>query len=680
MTEGLAQRSFWPEGARAAFAVHNDVEGEKMPYREMADALRSLSLDTAASMPPHHPGRLSRMADVATVLFARHFKFDPNYATSWCDRDRLVLSASYGSPLLYALLHLTGYPRMSIDELQRFRRLGSITPGHPEVDRTPGVEATTGPLGQGLANAVGMALAERMLAARYGKNLVDHHTYVVVGAGCLSAGLSQEAISLAGQLRLNKMIALLDDCRSPSEDESHHRCVDDQLDRFVACGWAVKQVDGHQYEEISGSLDAARDSRRPTLIVCRTVDAADSRAGAGQAQQGRDLPQWSIPDSAQRIWRLVGERGSKARVAWEARLAAINPETRSRFLRDSQGTLAADIDMTIRKAKRAAQERSDPEATQTASRRVVDLLKAVQPNLVSGATDWAHLEALESGPGKPVSWDDFSGSHISFGVREYAMAAVMNGIALHGGLIPYGQTLLASSDNCRSAIRLSALMRRRVVYVMTHDSICIGEEGPVLQAVEQLAALRTIPGLLVIRPADAVETAEAWEVALRSEKAPTVLCLSSRCVPVLRTAGSEDNRVVRGGYVVHQACEPRRATIIASGSEVAIALEAARLFSRGGTDIAVVSMPCFRLFAEQPQEYRDRVLGTAPRLAIEAGVRDGWDHWIGADGDFVGMSGFGASAPMEALYENFCITAEQVVAVLRQRLASACVHAAGARQ
>jgi transketolase len=640
-------------------SAYGALRAQGSHYADMAGLLRALTIGIAARAGAGRPESAARMADVATVLLARHLKFDPNYAKSWPDRDRLVLSAGHGSPLLYALLHLTGYPQMSTEQLQRFRQLESITPGYPEVDHTPGVEATSGPLGQGLANAVGMALAERMLAARYGKALIDHHTYVMVGASCLTGGISHEVISLAGHLKLDKLVVLFDDERDAAGERPGSFCADDQLDRFAGSGWSIRQVDGHDYDEIAQALDAARDSHRPTLIACRT-SADGSGAGA---------PWTRLDDIAaepvRRVWRLVGDRGCKARAAWEARLAALAPDTRNRFLREINGELAANVDEAIRRARQAAQQSSVVESTQAHSQKVLDILQCAQANLVGGSTEPAGGGAA---PRVTVTQRDFSGREIRYEAREHSMAGVMNGIALHGGFIPYGQTVLAFSDYSRPAIRLSALMRRRVVYIMTHDSICLGSEGPTCQAVEQLAALRAIPGLQVIRPADAVETVEAWEVALRSAQAPSVLCLSARKQPPLRTAPSDINLVARGGYVLHQAREPRAATIIASGSEVSIAMEAAYLFSARGIDIAVVSMPCFSLFERQPRDYQERVLGSAPRLAIEAGVRDGWDRWIGADGDFIGMSGFGASGAPDALYRKFGLTAEHVVAVLRQRL------------
>lgn len=658
-------------------------EPHLVPYREMANAIRALTMDAVECAQSGHPGMPMGMADVATVLYARYLKFDPN-DSRWPDRDRFVLSAGHGSMLLYSLLHLTRYSEMTAEELQRFRQLDSRTPGHPEYGHTRGVETTTGPLGQGLANAVGMALAERMLAARYGEALVDHYTYVIAGDGCLMEGISHEAVSLAGHLRLNKLIVLFDDNRVSIDGPIALSCSDDHLERFVACGWSVKQIDGHDPEQIAHAIDAARNCHRPSLIACRTTigcgapnkagtcEAHGAPLGAAEIHAARQKLDWHappfvVPELVRRAWNAVGDRGAKVRAAWESRLAAAAPEVRERFLRDLEGQLSPEIEGAVRKFKESAAAAA-AQATRVSSQKILDALAQAQPNLVGGSADLTASNNTRAAGTQAVHKDDFGGRYVHYGVREHAMAAAMNGIALHGGFIPYGGTFLAFSDYCRPAIRLSALMRLRVVYVMTHDSIGLGEDGPTHQPVEQLAALRAIPNLQVIRPADAVETAEAWDIALRTPRTPTVLCLSRQSLPAVRSAPGDGNRVGRGGYVLRHAHGPRRATIIATGSEVGLALEAAHALEAAGIGVAVVSMPCFEIFAQQAEEYRARVLGDGPRIGVEAGVRQGWDQWLGTGGGFVGMSGFGASGPARELYRRFGITAEDIAATVRSCL------------
>jgi transketolase len=658
-------------------------EPHLVSYREMANAIRALTMDAVECAQSGHPGMPMGMADVATVLYARYLKFDPN-DSKWPDRDRFVLSAGHGSMLLYSLLHLTRYSEMTAEELQRFRQLGSKTPGHPEYGHTRGVETTTGPLGQGLANAVGMALAERMLAARYGDELVDHYTYVMAGDGCLMEGISHEAISLAGQLQLHKLIAFFDDNHISIDGPTSLSCSDDHLERFVACGWSVKQIDGHDHEQIAHAIDAARNCHRPSLIACRTrigygapkkegtCEAHGAPLGAAEIQAARQNLGWSappfvVPELVWRAWSAVGERGHKVRVGWENRLAAAAPEIKEKFLRDLEGQLSQEFGSAIRKFKETAAS-SAAQATRTSSQKVLDQLVTTQLNLVGGSADLTASNNTKAAGMKPVHREDFSGRYIHYGVREHAMAAAMNGMALHGGFIPYGGTFLAFSDYCRPAIRLSALMRLRVVHVMTHDSIGLGEDGPTHQPVEHLAALRAIPNLQVIRPADAVETAEAWEVALLSAHTPTVLCLSRQSLPALRTSHTDGNRVSRGAYVLRHAHGPRRATLIATGSEVMLAMDAAKALEAGGIGTAVVSMPCFELFAVQPEEYRSRVLGEGLRIGVEAGIGQGWERWLGANGGFVGMSGFGASGPARELYKSFGITVEDIVGAVQSGL------------
>ncbi len=650
--------------------------------RRMANVIRVLAMDAVEQATCGHPGMPMGMADVATVLWSRFLKFDPA-RPDWPDRDRFVLSAGHGSMLLYALLHLTGYPGMSLDELKRFRQLGSRTAGHPEYGHAPGIETTTGPLGQGLANAVGMALAERLLNARFGDDLVDHHTYVIAGDGCLMEGISQEAISLAGHLRLNKLIVLWDDNAISIDGGTELSTSEDQLQRFAAAGWDSVAVDGHDPEAVAAALARARETELPSLIACRTVIAfgAPTKAGSAAAhgaalgaaeiagareRLGWREPPFVIPGDVAEWWRAVGGRGAAASAAWQQRLGAAPAAIRGEFERSSGGALPPGFDTAMAgiRAKFAAE--APKTATRQASGMVLDALVPALPELIGGSADLTGSNNTRAKGQKPVTPGDFSGSYLHYGIREHGMAAAMNGMAVHGGLIPYGGTFLVFSDYCRPSIRLAALMGLRVVYVLTHDSIGLGEDGPTHQPVEHLAALRAIPNLQVFRPADAVETAECWELALRTRKAPSVLALTRQSVPALRRDGGE-NRSARGGYVLAEAEGPRQATLIATGSEVALALAARDLLKARGVAAAVVSLPCWALFDAQTPGYRAEVLGSAPRVAVEAASPFGWERYIGAGGAMVGMTGFGASAPAEELYRHFGITAEKVAeAALRQ--------------
>ena len=641
-------------------------------HAEMANAIRFLAIDAVENAKSGHPGMPMGMADVATVLFQRFLKFDPT-DPAWPDRDRFVLSAGHGSMLLYALLHLTGYEAVTREQLQSFRQWKSKTPGHPEYGHTPGVETTTGPLGQGLATAVGMALAERMMNARYGDDLVDHRTYVIAGDGCLMEGISHEAISLAGHLRLNRLIVLFDDNHISIDGATALSCSDDQVARFAAAGWATDQIDGHDPEAIAGAIAAARTNDRPSLIACRTTIGFGSPGRQGsekvhgaplgpeEVALTRAALNWphrpfEIPADVLDGWRKIGKRGHGARQAWIERSRKLGASGRSACHDALNRKLPAAYPEAM--AKLTAQLVYDRPAiaTRQASQRVIDALAQMLPNLLGGSADLTHSNLTKAKTQTPVTPEDFSGNYIHYGVREHAMAAAMNGIALHGGFIPYGGTFLAFADYSRPAIRLAALMGIRVIHVMTHDSIGLGEDGPTHQPVEHLAALRAIPNLLVFRPADAVETAEAWDCALRAATSPSVICLSRQALPPFRLDISHDNRVARGAYVVVEPDGPRDITLIATGSEVAIALEAAKLLATDGLRAAVVSAPCFDLFCKQAPEYRAAVLGQAPRVGVEAAIEGDWSRWLGQDGEFVGMTGFGASAPAEVLYREFGIT------------------------
>ena len=644
--------------------------------RRMADVIRVLAMDAVEAAKSGHPGMPMGMADVATVLWSRFLKFDPAQP-DWPDRDRFVLSAGHGSMLLYALLHLTGYPGMTIGELKRFRQLGSRTAGHPEYDNAPGIETTTGPLGQGLANAVGMALAERLLAARFGTALVDHYTYVIAGDGCLMEGISQEAISLAGHLKLGKLILLWDDNAISIDGGTELATSDDQLERFNAAGWDAVGVDGHDPEAVAAAIARARGTDRPSLIACRTTIAfgAPTKAGSAAAHGSplgaaeiagaRARLGWSdapfvVPDDVAQWWREVGQRGAKSAEAWQQRLDAAPPETRLRFEHSIGGALPAGFAAAIAGVRAKFMAEAPKIATRQASGFVLDALAPHMPELIGGSADLTGSNNTKAKGQKVVTSADFSGSYIHYGVREHGMAAAMNGLAVHGGVIPYGGTFLVFADYCRPAIRLSALMGLRVVYVMTHDSIGLGEDGPTHQPVEQLASLRAMPNLQVFRPADAVETAECWELALRARRTPSVLALTRQSVPALRRVGDGGNRSARGAYVVAEAERARRVTLLSTGSEVAVALAARDRLGERGIAAAVVSMPCWSLFDAQDRDYRTAVLGSAPRIAVEAASPFGWERYVGPDGAVIGMTGFGASAPAEELYRHFGITAEKV--------------------
>ncbi|HZR72549.1 transketolase [Bradyrhizobium sp.] len=654
---------------------------------EMANAVRFLAADAVENAKSGHPGMPMGMADVATVLFSRFLKFDAA-DPHWPDRDRLVLSAGHGSMLLYALLHLTGYETMTRDELKRFRQFGSKTPGHPEYGHTEGVETTTGPLGQGLATAVGMALAERMLNARFGDDLVDHFTYVIAGDGCLMEGLSHEAISLAGHLKLSRLIVLFDDNQITIDGATSLSCSDDQLIRFLASGWSVRRVDGHDHDAIAQAINEERETNRPSLIACRTVIGygAPTRQGTekvhgaplGGAELGkaREALHWpygpfEIPEELLARWRAVGARGRIARHRWMERL-----EQRDEFARDDfddalKGEAGNDVGFALREIECRFADQRPKIATRQASQQVLEAITQASPNLLGGSADLTHSNLTLTRAQQPVRPGAYDGNYIHYGIREHAMAAAMNGIALHGGFIPYGGTFLAFSDYSRPAIRLAALMGVRVIHVMTHDSIGLGEDGPTHQPVEHLASLRAIPNLLVFRPADAVETAQAWDCALRAGRQPSVLCLSRQALPVLDRAFAPENPVARGAYVLSEPEHRRDVTIIATGSEVSIAAEAAMLLGARGLRAAVVSAPCFELFELQPARYRAAVLGTAPRVGVEAAVEGLWRKWIGENGEFVGMTGFGASAPATELYSHFGITAEAVAAAAERTVTEA---------
>jgi transketolase len=650
----------------------------------MANALRALAMDAVEQAKSGHPGMPMGMADIATVLFTQFLCFDPQ-VPDWPDRDRFILSNGHGSMLLYGLLHLTGYPDMTLDEIRRFRQLGSRTAGHPERGLASGIEVTTGPLGQGIGNSVGMALAERHLAAEFGDDIVDHHTYVFCGDGCLMEGISHEALGLAGHLRLNKLIVFWDDNSITIDGPTSLSVSDDQIMRFQSHGWNAERIDGLDHNAIAAAIRRAQASDRPSLIACRTIIAfgAPTKAGTAAAhgnplgaeeikgareRLGWEYPPFVVPDDIRQEWREAGGRGVAVRQAWEQRLAAAPPERRSEFLRRQNAELPAGFDAVIAKVCDEFRAKNAKIATRQASGAVLDALVPAVPELLGGSADLTPSNNTKAKGLEDVKPGDYSGRYVRYGIREHGMAAAMNGIAAHGGLIPYGGTFLTFTDYCRPSIRLSALSDLGVIYVMTHDSIGLGEDGPTHQPIEHLAALRAIPRLRVFRPADPVETAECWALAMKERHAPSILALTRQSVPLLRTEAGGDNRSARGAYVLADADGPRRVTLLATGSEVGLAMTAREALAKDGIAAAVVSMPCWELFERQPEDYRNTVLGTAPRVGVEAAVRLGWDRWLGPRSAFIGMSDFGASAPGEAVYQHFGITAEKVAEAARSLL------------
>lgn len=641
----------------------------------MANAIRALSMDAVERAQSGHPGMPMGMADVATVLFSKFLKFHA-FTPHWPDRDRFVLSAGHGSMLLYALLYLTGYEDMTIEDLKNFRQWGSPTAGHPEYGKAAGIETTTGPLGQGLGNAVGMALAEKMLGAQFGKELVDHKTYVIVGDGCLMEGLSQEAISLAGHLRLDNLIVLFDDNHISIDGSTDLAVSDNQLERFRASHWEAMAIDGHNFIEIEAVLQKAQKANKPVFIACKTQIAkgAPHKAGTAAAhgaplgteeiQATRENIHWPyapfvIPEDLLLTWRKVGERGLEPYTAWKERLTK-NPR-RAAFEQRLQGDLLVDWQKPVKDLCKKFVTEKTSVASRQSSQMVLDVLAPALPALVGGSADLTGSNNTKAKDMVAIRPGDYKGRYIHYGVREHGMAAAMNGIALHGGFIPYGGSFLAFTDYCRPAIRLSALMGIRVIYVMTHDSIGLGEDGPTHQPIEHLAALRAIPNLQVFRPADAVEVAECWALALSSPKSPSVLALTRQKLSCLRTDISQ-NFSAKGAYILKDTKKPREVTLLATGSEVDIAVRAQEVLEAQGVPTAVVSMPCWELFEKQDQTYQEAVLGKGTfRIAIEAASPMGWEKYIGEKGIMVGMRSFGASAPYEILYREFGLTAETIV-------------------
>ncbi len=648
----------------------------------LANAIRFLSIDAIQKANSGHPGLPMGVADIATVLFSKFMKFDPQNP-NWPDRDRFVLSAGHGSMLLYSLLYLLGYEDIDLKQIKKFRQLGSKTAGHPEYGHAAGIETTTGPLGQGIANAVGMAIAERKLADEFGDEIVDHRTYCLVGDGCLMEGISQEAIALAGHLKLNKLIVIWDDNQISIDGPISISDSTDQIARFEASNWKTICVDGHNADEISSALEEAQSSERPVMIAARTTIGFGSPNKSGSAAVhgaplgdeeialtrealGWKAKPFKIPDTILDDWRIIGLRSSQKRKEWEKRFCTQDPEIKGEFQRRMRGDLPSTLEEGFSTLKKQIVEDQPNKATRQSSQMVLELVNELTPETLGGSADLTGSNNTKTSQTQSITPDDFSGRYLHWGIREHAMAAAMNGIALHGGLIPYSGGFMIFSDYCRTSIRLAALMEIRVIHVLTHDSIGLGEDGPTHQPVEQLASLRAIPNLLVMRPADTTETAECWQLALESHAAPSAIALSRQALPSLRKQFITENLCALGAYEISPV-DPRfderaKVSLFASGSEVEIAINAQSLLHEQGITARVVSVPCMELFSEQSNKYQNKMIGDAPvNIAIEAGIEQGWHRFLRNDAEFIGMSSFGGSAPAPALYKHFGITAEAVL-------------------
>ena len=649
-------------------------------HDEMANAIRFLAMDAIQAANSGHPGAPMGLADAATVLYTKHLKIDPS-RPDWANRDRFVLSAGHASMLQYAVHYLVGFEDMTIEQIRNFRQLGSITAGHPEYGHVLGIETTTGPLGQGITTAVGMALAERMQNARYGDDLVDHHTYAIVGDGCLMEGISHEAIDFAGNMKLDRLITLWDDNSITIDGGTELSTRTDQIKRFEAAGWHVQSVDGHDAGAIDTAITNAKaESGKPSFIALKTIigkgapnksgthkvhgaPLGDDEIAATRKALGWTVPAFKIPDHILDAWRTAGKRSLEKRKAWDERLVTSGKaETFGKCLCDR---VPDELCLKINELKASISADAPKVATRKASENALEVINGVCTNTIGGSADLTGSNNTLTSQTAPITADDFSGRYIYYGVREHGMAAIMNGLALHGGFVPYGGTFLVFAGYMLGAMRLAALMQLRVIYVLTHDSIGLGEDGPTHQPVETLATLRALPNMNVIRPADAVETAEAWACAMAATKSPTTLSLTRQGLATLRTVHTDENLTAKGAYVLRETDGARDITLIGTGSEVHLAVEAAEALTKDGIKAAVVSMPSWELFEQQDAAYRAQTLGSAPRVAIEAAVGMGWERYTSGPDAFVGMSGFGASAPAPALYEHFGITTEALIAKAR---------------
>ena len=647
---------------------------QRSQRQRMADAIRFLAMDGVQTANSGHPGMPMGMADAAVALFADHIHVDPTCPT-WPDRDRFILSAGHGSMLHYALNHLLGYKDMDAGQLKQFRQLGARTAGHPEYGHADGIETTTGPLGQGITTAVGMALAERRLASQFGRALVDHYTYVIAGDGCLMEGISHEAVDIAGHLKLGRLIVLWDDNDISIDGNTDIATSTNQLARFKAAGWQVTRVDGHDSDAVSAAIDVAKKSRKPSLVACKTVigfgaptlagshkthgaPLGDDEIQATRTALGWDHPPFEIPSDIRSLWQEIATRGLDMRTHWQARLDS--SVKKSRFERAMSGELPKALATRMRRYKKQLKAELPKIASRQASQMALEVINAAVPTMVGGSADLTGSNLTKTSQMRSITPGNYRGNYVHYGIREHAMGAVMNGMALHGGMIPYGGTFLVFSDYMRGSMRLSALMKQRVIYVLTHDSIGLGEDGPTHQPIEHLAMLRATPNMNVYRPCDAVETAEAWEIALESTETPSVMALSRQGLPTVRTERTNENLTQKGGYILRNVRGARDITVMATGSEVAIALDAADVLKDQGYNVAVVSMPCWELFDQQSDQYRQSVLGSAPRIAVEALIGFGWDRYLRTQDVFIGMHDFGASGPAPELYQHFGITKERI--------------------
>ena len=644
--------------------------------QQMANAIRFLSAEAIEKANSGHPGMPLGMADVAAVLFGKYIHIAPD-APRWFNRDRFVLSAGHGSMLLYSLFYLLGYPDISIEDIKNFRQLGAKTAGHPEYGHLSGIDMTTGPLGQGISSAVGMAIAERLINAKYGNDLCNHFTYVICGDGCLMEGISEEAISLAGHLKLNKLIVLWDNNNITIDGTVDKANTTDQLARFRAAEWNTISISGHDYDQISTAIEEAQRSNKPTLIACKTTIGfgAPNKSGTSKVHGsplgseelslmkknlGWDYEPFSVPNEVMATWRAAGQKSAALYQQWREKA-----EANTEFMNFIRNNLPQNWDKHLNELKAQVLQQQPKVATRKASQMCLENLVSYIPQMIGGSADLAASNLTFVDGMKTITADDYNGNNIMYGIREHAMAAIMNGLSLHGGVIPYGGTFLVFSDYMRPSMRLAALMGLRVIYVLTHDSIGVGEDGPTHQPIEHLASYRAMPNINVFRPCDVIETAEAWQLAVESETTPSILALSRQSVPTLRTSCSE-NLTARGAYIISPADGKVQATLIATGTEVSLAVAAQKQLKNLGIDVNVVSMPCCELFDNQSEEYKQSILGSAPRIAVEAASIYGWEKYTGMNGATIGLSGFGTSGKGEDVYAHFGITADHIVEVVKK--------------
>ncbi len=647
--------------------------------KQMANAVRFLSAEMIEKAKSGHPGMPLGIADVATMLFSKHIKIDPQNPR-WFDRDRFVLSGGHASSMLYSIFYLLGYKDIDVEDLKNFRQLGAKTAGHPEYGHLEGIDTTTGPLGQGIATAVGMALAEKIIASKYGADVCNHYTYVIMGDGCLMEGISEEAIALAGHWKLNKLIAFWDDNNVTIDGNVSLASSTNQIARFKANGWNTIKIDGHNYCQIDRAIKKAKKSNKPTLIACKTVIGFGSPNKCGTPKchgsplgadelaltrkaLGWDAAPFEVPEPIMNNWRIAGKRNSGLVKEWDKKAKAKGKE----FLDIISGKLPKDWNKELNKLKEQAIKDQTSVASRKASQMCLESIMPHLPQLVGGSADLAGPNMVLTKTSKNILADDYNGNNIEYGVREHAMGAIMNGLALHGGIIPFGGTFFVFSDYLRPAMRLASLMKLHTIYVMTHDSIGVGEDGPTHQPIEHLASFRAMPNMLTFRPCDIVETAESWELAVEQKNTPSILALSRQNLPILRS-DSKENKTSLGAYIIAGDDKKRQATLIATGSEVALAVEAYNKLKAEGIDVVVVSMPCAELFDAQPITYQEQILGNKPRIAIEAASKFGWEKYVGLTGDIIGMDGFGASAPGSELYKYFGITVEEVIDSVKNSL------------